>query len=45
MSDQNDRKPYITPELVEFGSASELTQGLGSGVPPDGGGGQAPTKR
>ncbi len=31
MHENETRKPYVTPELVEFGSVADLTERLGSG--------------
>jgi hypothetical protein len=33
----NDRKPYVTPTLTDFGSCAELTQGTFAGVGVDSG--------
>lgn len=34
---QQDRKPYSTPALTDFGSVAEVTQGTFAGVGPDSG--------
>ena len=34
---ENNRKPYVTPTLVDFGSCAEITQGTFAGVGADSG--------
>jgi len=34
---ENDRKPYVTPTLTDFGSCAEITQGTFAGVGADNG--------
>jgi len=34
---ENNRKPYVTPMLVDFGSCAEITQGTFAGVGADNG--------
>lgn len=34
---ETDRKPYVTPTLVDFGSCAEITQGTFAGVGADNG--------
>jgi hypothetical protein len=34
---ETERKPYVTPTLVDFGSCVELTQGTFAGVGVDNG--------
>lgn len=34
---ENNRKPYVAPTLVDFGSCAEITQGTLSGIGADSG--------
>lgn len=34
---ETDRKPYVTPTLIDFGSCAEITQGTFAGVGADNG--------
>lgn len=34
---ENERKPYVTPTLTDFGSCAEITQGTFAGVGADSG--------
>jgi hypothetical protein len=40
MTDKSEKKPYVTPKLVHYGTIRDMTQGL-SGVVPDGYSGRA----
>ena len=34
---ETERKPYVTPTLIDFGSCAEITQGTFAGVGADNG--------